>query len=323
MNRLGVCFMGTPSVPEMVAIARRAEELGYESAWVAETRITRDALVPLTAIAAATRDLRVGSAVLNVYTRTPMVMAISALALSELAGDRVVLGLGTGSPLILKQQGIAMDRPLARLREYAETVPRLLAGERVDTAGMEGAQLEDVTNVPDGGIPLYLGVTGPRALRLAGECADGVLLNGFMSTGYVSDAARRIAEGAEAAGRAADLEVVALLVVSTDPDAKVAKDRARGLMATYLSLFPNVAEATGLPPKKVAATRKAFFAKGPEAAAATVPDAWVDAHTVAGTPDDCRTRIADYRAAGATNAVICPIDPDPMATVEALAPTPI
>ncbi|MQA96103.1 MAG: LLM class flavin-dependent oxidoreductase [Streptosporangiales bacterium] len=222
MERTGVGFMGIPTVPEMVAIAQRAETLGYESAWVAETRIARDAIVPMTA----------------------------------------------------------------------------------DTA-----------------VPLYLGVTGPKALRLAGECADGVLLNGFMSTAYVSDAIRRISDGLRGSGRdVPDPEVIAMLVVSVDEDAAHAKDQARRLLATYLALFPNVAAATGLPSEQVAGTRERFFAAGPDEAARTVPDAWVEAHTVAGTPEECRDRIAEYRAAGATTAVLCPIGPDPMAAVEALAP---
>ena len=92
-------------VPEMVRLAQKAESAGFESVWVAETRITRDAVVPMVAIAGATAKIRVGSAIMNVFTRGPVVIAITFLGLDELAPGRIVMGLGTGSPLILAPQG--------------------------------------------------------------------------------------------------------------------------------------------------------------------------------------------------------------------------
>ena len=133
--RTGLLFLGAPAVPEMVSIAQRAEAAGFESAWVAETRLTRDAMTPAAAIALGTERLRVGTGIVNVYTRNPVLLALTFATLDEIAPGRIVMGLGAGSPLVLAPQGITFDRPLTRLREYCEVIPRLLAGEAVTTAG--------------------------------------------------------------------------------------------------------------------------------------------------------------------------------------------
>src|SRR5688500_5676939 len=195
----------------MVRLSQRAEARGFESVWVAETRMTRDAFVPLAAIAQATERVRLGSGIVNAYTRNPVVIAISFIGLEELAPGRVVMGLGCGSPLVLAPQGIAFEKPLTRLREYCDVIPRLIRGEEVTYDGeavrLEGAQVEDLLSqaaAPGGprtSIPLCIGATGPRALEYAGEVADAVMLNISLPTDYVRDAVGRIAEGARRAGR--------------------------------------------------------------------------------------------------------------------------
>ena len=135
-SRLGLIFAGAPAVPEMVEISRRAEERGFDSVWVAETRMTRDGLVPAAAIASATSRIAVGTGIVPVFTREPMVLAISFRALAEIAPGRMRMGIGTGSPRILEMPGIAFDRPLTRLREYAEVLPPLVEKLRsLTTAG--------------------------------------------------------------------------------------------------------------------------------------------------------------------------------------------
>ena len=147
-RRLGLLFAGAPRVPEMVALARRAEEHGFESVWVAETRMTRDGFVPLAAIAQATSRVKVGTGIVNVYTRGAVVVAISFAALEEIAPGRVIMGLGAGSPLVLAPQGVAWKKPVTRLREYCDVVRPLLRGEEVAYEGefvhLEGAQIQDL-----------------------------------------------------------------------------------------------------------------------------------------------------------------------------------
>jgi 5,10-methylenetetrahydromethanopterin reductase len=324
--RLGLAFLGAPAIPEMVELARRAEEAGFESIWVAETRITRDAVVPLAAIAAATKRIRLGTAIMNVFTRGPVVIGITFLGLDELAPGRIVMGLGTGSPRILAPQGQPFEKALTRLREYCEVLRPLLRGEEVTYDGtairLEGARVEDILG---GGkiasaartIPLYLGVTGPRSLELAGSVADGVLLNVCLSTSYVEHARRLIGRGAASVGRsAADVELGMMTVVSPDADSGQAKDRARRFVAVYLSMFPNIARETGLPGDFLDSLGASLERGGVEEAAVLVDDEIVDTLVVAGTPEECRRRLGEYRAAGVELQVLIPLEGAFDATIE-------
>lgn len=328
---VGLAFLGAPRVPEMVRLARKAEASGFESLWVAETRITRDAVVPLAAIAAATERVRLGSAILNVYTRNPVVLAITFVSLDELAPGRVVMGLGCGSPKVLAPQGQPFTRPLTRLREYVEVLRPLMRGETVDYAGqtirLEGARIEDML-AADASIasaatqmPLYLGVTGEPALALAGEASDGVLLNVCLPTAYVTRARSVIEEGAQRAGRDfAAIEIGMMLVVSPDEDSRSGKDRARRFISLYLSLFPNIARETGLPAEWLEQLQEAFLAGGVADAARLVDDTLVDSLTAAGTPAECQARIDEYRRAGVDLPVFVPLDGAIDQTIELLGP---
>jgi 5,10-methylenetetrahydromethanopterin reductase len=322
-NRLGFGFLGAPAVPQMVDLARRAEELGYESVWVAETRFTRDGIAPLAAIAAATRTIKVGTGIVNVYTRGPVVTAISFASLDEISGGRTLMGLGPGSPLILAPQGISFNKPLKRLREYSHVVEQLLAGDAVtyhgETIQLNGVKLELTPVRPH--IPLYLGVTGTRALELAGEIGDGVLMNAFLPTSYTRRAVRSVERGAkEGARRIADIDLCGCLVVCVDEDSTHAKDQVRPLIALYLSVFPNIARETELPEDFVNKTRSTFQTQGLGAAAELISNEIVDTLVVAGTADECLARIAQYRTAGLQLPVLFPIESNLQAAMEALAP---
>jgi 5,10-methylenetetrahydromethanopterin reductase len=306
-RRLGLLFVGAPSVPEMVALARRAEERGFESVWMAETRMTRDGFVPLAAIAAATERVRLGTGIVNVYTRGAVVLAISFNALAEIAPGRVVAGLGPGSPLVLAPQGVAWDRPVARLREYVDVLRPLLRGEEVHYDGefvrLDGAKIEDVlaedAGLAGGEMPVYLGVTGRKAVELAGEIADGALFNVCLPTAYVERALGWLREGAARGGRdARDIEVGMAILTSADDDSETGKERAHRFAALYLSLFPNIAKETGLDPDLVAAMRAAFEQDGVDAAVRILPRSAVDLLCAAGTPAECQERLEEYRAAG-------------------------
>jgi 5,10-methylenetetrahydromethanopterin reductase len=314
----------------MVGLARRAEDRGFESIWVAETRITRDGLVPLAAIATATERVRLGTGILNVYTRHPVALAISFIALDEIAPGRVLMGLGPGSPLVLEPQGIGFDRPVTRLREYCEVMRPLLRGEAVtydgQTVTLRGARIEDLlTGTEEGGgtaasMPIWLGVTGPRALELAGEVADGILLNAAMSVDYVRERLPVIERGAQRSGRTLDdIELGMATVVSPHEDSAQGKDGARRFLALYLSLFPNIARETGVGAEFLDSLRAVFHEQGLEAAAPLVGDEIVDRLTAAGTPDECRARIDEYRAAGVQLPVLFPVPGAMELTIEALA----
>ena len=307
----------------MVGLARKAEARGFESVWVAETRMTRDAVAPAAAIAGGTEKIKVATGIVNVFTRGPVVLAITFASLAEIAPGRIVMGLGTGSPLVLAPQGHPFAKPLTRLREYVEVIRPLLRGEPVTYAGetvsLQGARIEDLLSetgaVSPAPLPLYLGVTGPRALELAGEVADGVLLNVALPRAYVERALEAIERGARRAGRAlTDVDVAMAIAVSPH-----GKDAARRFLALYLTTFPNIARETGLPEDALAAIGTALDEEGLEGASRLVGDEVVDALCAAGTPEECRARLDEYREAGVALPVLVPLEGAIEATIETLS----
>jgi 5,10-methylenetetrahydromethanopterin reductase len=320
LKRLGLAFLGEPAVPKMIEAARRAESLGFESVWVAETRFARDGFVPAAAIAARTERILVSTGVVNVYTRNPVILAISYATLDELSGGRAIFGIGPGSPLVLEPQGHGFDRPLARLREYVEIGRRLISGEEVhytgETVSVGGVKLEFVP--VRNSIPVYLGVTGPRAMRMAGEISDGVLMNGFTSCSYVRRSVERIEAGARVAGRdASEIDLAIGLVTSVDDDADVARNRVRPLIAMYLARFPNIARETGYGEEYLERVRREVRERGLEAGGRLVPQEVVDDLAAAGTPGHVRDRIGEYRRAGIQCPVLFTVGPNLDETLEA------
>ncbi|HEY1515626.1 MAG TPA: LLM class flavin-dependent oxidoreductase [Solirubrobacteraceae bacterium] len=328
-GRTGLLFLGAPAVPEMIKLARQAEAAGFESAWVAETRLTRDAITPVAALALATERMRIGTGIVNVYTRGPVLLALTFATLDELAPGRIAMGLGAGSPLVLAPQGVAFERPLTRLKEYCEVIPRLLAGEAVSYRGqcieLDGARIEDVL-ARDGEvgaharIPLYLAATGPRAVEYAGEVADGVLLNVCLPVSYVRERGHRLTAGARRAGRdPSAIEVAMCIVVAPDADPRRGRDAARRFIAVYLSLFPNVARETGLEPELIRTLGEAFADGGVDAAAPCVGDDVVDLLSASGSVEDCRRRLDDYREAGVDLPILAPVEGALELTIDTLA----
>jgi 5,10-methylenetetrahydromethanopterin reductase len=307
MAPLGLELFGEPAVPEMMAIAQRAESLGYESIWLTETRFTRDAVTTAAAVTAATTRVRVATAVINPYTRGAVLAAVTAATLDELAGGRFIFGIGPGSPAILARQGIPFDLPLLRLRETVEIVRRLLRGEEVwfegETIAVAGARLDFTPVRPS--IPIYLGVTGPKALALAGEIADGVLLNGFVSLSYTRRAVEIVRTAARAAGRDPDtVEIAGSIHVAVDADGQAARDATRPLIATYLAGFPHIARESGIAAEVLERIVAAYGRGGPVAAAALVSDAIVADLACAGTVADVRAGLAGRREAGVQLPVV-------------------
>jgi 5,10-methylenetetrahydromethanopterin reductase len=313
MSRVGIGFLSHPHVRGMVEIAKQAEAAGFDSAWVAETRIARDAIVPATAIALGTSHIRVGTAAVNVFTRGAVLTAVTFASLSEVAPGRVVLGLGAGSPEPLAQQGYAFDRPFTRLRETLEAV-RLTwqAGEQVDYAGqavtLEGL-LPEVR--PEPLPPVYLCTSGPRALRYAGGAADGVVIDVLLPTSFIGAARALLDEGA--GGRFAGEVACALLTSVADTRAEAAA-RIRPTLARYLIGFPELSDKLGIDEDFLDRCRSRAATGGIEAVLPELDDAFVGRFAVCGTAADCRERVEEYRDAGADLPILMP-DPDSFAAV--------
>lgn len=305
--RLGIGFLGYPDLRSLVEAGRAAEAAGFESAWVAETRLTRDAVTGVAALLLATTRIRVGSAAINVFTRGAGLIAVTWATLAEAAPGRALLGLGVGSETPLAQQGYTVNHQLGRLGEMVEGVRAAWAGEVPITRHGAYVQFRDlmleVRPVPPPAV--YLCVSGPRALTLAGRIADGVVLDAFLQPTFALHARSLLDAGArEQSFRG---ELAGAVVVSLAPNREDAAAAVRPLLANYLVNFPELARVSGVDPELVALLRSEAAAGGMEAASRLVPDELVAAHALCGPPAACRDRLAKYRAAGYELPILFPL----------------
>jgi 5,10-methylenetetrahydromethanopterin reductase len=316
--KLGLGFLGGPDLRSLVEIGRSAEKAGFDSLWHAETRITRDSVTALTALAMETKKVRVGSAAINVFTRGAVLTAITWAALAEAAPGRVVLGIGPGSPDPLGQQGFPFEFPVTRLREYVASIRA--TWHDVPPVSFEGRHTKLSQLMPEvrpaDGVPIYLCVTGPRALDCAGQISDGVILNAFMPASYTR---RSIARLDAAAGGTFKGELGQCLVVALADTIAEAAARVRPILATYLVYFPNLAAETGLEAGFLSSLREKAKDGGLEATFAELPDSLVSEHALVGPVGACKERLAGYREAGLELPILFP-DPISMErTVRELA----
>ncbi|WP_378738021.1 LLM class flavin-dependent oxidoreductase [Nocardia brasiliensis] len=293
------------TLSELTAAATAAEAAGAGVLWLPE--LHRSATVVAAAVAPTVRTAGVGTAVALAFARSPMVTALAALDLDELAGGRFVLGLGTGARRLIEEwHGAEWERPVARLRDTVTAIRAFVAGAHLGAPiAHEGA----VRRMRVSGyqrpyppvrreIPIYLAAVGPQLVRLAGEIADGWLSHELCSPTYLTEVVLpRLDAGLAKAGRdRSRLEVVASLCCSITDDAIVARRRAAGTVGFYASVagYREFFEAHGLGAEqdRVIAARKA--GGGANRLADSVPDAMIEPLVAAGTPEQVAARIGEY-----------------------------
>ena len=332
MQRVGICFLDRPEVERCLSLAQMAEEAGFDSVWVCETRLARDAISMLGALAAVTKRVKLGSGVINSWTRVAPLTAMTFATLDDLAPGRVLLGIGAYWDPLAWKQGIERRKPLKQMREYVEVLRRLLNLERFTMEG-EFVQVRDIQLDLGYGaprtprqIPIYIGATGEKMLELSGEVADGVLLNGITDVDYTRRAVERIAAGAQRAGRNPDeIDRPQLVNVSMDADGDRAREIARRLITMYLGQQPHIAKASRLSEERLQEIREALGGWPPsdggiERAMRLVDDDVVERLFVVGTPDECRAKAQRYLDAGATGIVLVPTSNNYEEIIEVFAP---
>jgi 5,10-methylenetetrahydromethanopterin reductase len=308
---------------------RYAEACGFEAVWQAESRLVREATVPMAAFAAVTTRIKVGSGVVNCWTRNVGLLAATFATLDDLAPGRVMLGIGAWWDPLASKVGITRRRPLQAMREVVEVTRRLLAMERVTYHG-EFVRVTDIEiDVVHGDrapkpVPIYVGATGMKMMELAGEIADGVLLNYMVSPQYDRQALQALSVGAARAGRAVeDIDRPQLVVCSLDRDRAVALDRARELLTQYLGQQPHIMKASGVDPGLIEEINKVLtWPAGPEEirrAMHIVPDEAVQMISASGTPEECRAKVREYVDAGCTCPVLYPLGDDVRLMIDTFA----
>jgi 5,10-methylenetetrahydromethanopterin reductase len=304
-------------ISDGISYCQYAEEKGFEAVWQAESRLVRDAIVPMAAFAATTTRLKIGSGVINNWTRNAALIAATFLTLDDLAPNRILLGLGAWWDPLAKNVGIDRSRPLTAMREVATVVRRLLNMERVTFHG-EFVHLNEVElDIVHGrreprNVPIYIGATGMKMMELTGEIADGVLLNYLVSPKYNEQALSALEAGAKRAGRSVDdLDRPQLVVCSMDHDRKRALDSARKLVTQYLGQQPHIMKASGVSQAVLDRIHQVLTWPATEEeierAMELVPDEVVQLITASGTPEECVRKVEEYRAAGCTCPVLYPL----------------
>jgi probable F420-dependent oxidoreductase len=314
------------SAAQCVDLARKAEtEWGYRAIWLAETG-GADSFALAGALAQATSQVEIGTAIVPTYNRTPAVLACGAGTVAQLSGDRFILGLGTSSHAIIEQwNGVALEQPLARVRETVAILRQAFAGDRTDFEGKtlrsHGFRLGVQPGKP---MPIYLAGLREKMLTLAGEVGEGLIIN-FMPVDAMPKILGAYQAGAKRAGRdASGDEVVARFQIAITDDVPAARKLVRlgfgGYVATpvYNKFFEWVGYAD-----VAKGVREAFAAKDRAGSAAAMTDDFIDSVTILGTAEQCREKLAAFVEAGVTTPILAPLAVGPQASeavFEAMAP---
>ena len=305
--RIGVAFDGFVTTGEAIALAQRAVAAGAKSLWVAEHLGYREAIATCMAFAfKAPGPLLVPTAV-SPYLWHPTPTAMAMATLDEVAPGCAAIAIGTGNPLFLQESGRAVEKPVRAMREFAEALRRLWAGDAAQMDGefikLAGARLAFKPSAP---IPIYVAAIGPDMLRLAGRVGDGVVLSAGLSTDSVRQSIAVSAEGASKAGRdMATFRRAGYLFFGTSRNAKEAVDAVRQKLAFVMRnkfLGANI-KASGIPVDQEAVIA-AIARRDIAGAAALVPDEAVEAFGIAGTPEHCTKRLRDFIDAGLDEPVL-------------------
>lgn len=316
-DRVALYLQDAHPIRDGMRYAQYAESHGFEAVWQAESRLVRDAIVPMAAFAAVTERIKVGSGVVNNWTRNVSLLAATFLTLDDLAPDRIILGIGAWWDPLAANVGITRSKPLKAMRETVTVVRDLLAMKRVTFHGefvhVTGIELDVVHGRREPrNVPIYIGATGMQMMELAGEIADGVLLNYCVPPAYNDAALEHIARGAQRAGRSLDdLDRPQLVVCSVDHDHQRALDGARELLTQYLAQQPHIAQASGVRPEVVAEIQSILSWPATKEqirqAMRLVPDDLVERITASGTPAEAKAKVRQYIAHGCTCPILYPL----------------
>ena len=309
MERIGVAFSTGMSPPEVVECVQLAEELGYESAWMAEGH-GGDQFSILTACALSTKTILLGTSISSVFVRSAPTIAMAAASVDHFSGGRFILGLGSSHKVQVEpEHGLTFSDPIPRLRECVEIVRALLRDGKVSHSGrafdIQGFDLwfEPLRRE----IPIYLAGVFPKMLGICGEIAQGAILT-WSTLEHVRNAAQHVSDGALRAGRSPQqVDMATLLSCTVSADLDEARQQMRPIVVNYV-LFPRygrlMAEA-GFP-GEVEAMRQALVEGDRERALRLVPDDLIDQITLVGGPERCRQRLQEYRGAGITLPIVAP-----------------
>jgi len=292
----------------------------------------RDAIVPMAAYAAVTGRIKVGSGVINNWTRNIGLLAATFLTLDDLARDRIICGIGAWWDPLAKNVGINRQKPLLAMKETVQILKRLLAMERVTFHGeflhVEGIELDVVHGRKEPRhVPIYIGATGDMMMEMTGEIAEGVVLNYCVPPEYNNKALELLDAGAKRAGkRLEDIDRPQLIVCSVDNDHDKAIDTSRELLTQYLAQQPHIAKASGVSMDIVEKIQSILGWPATheqiQNAKHLVPEELILKITASGTPDEARKKVQEYVNNGCTCPILYPVGGDVHLLIDTFAQTP-
>jgi F420-dependent oxidoreductase-like protein len=310
MNRLGVSFgWRDKSLAGIVECVRIAEQVGVESAWIPEAW-GRDAFLALGDIAHATQRIKLGTGIINAYSRSPAAIAMATATLEELSNGRAILGIGSsGAQVIERWHGLHFQQPFTRLRECITIVRQILSGEQVNLEGkvFHVSNFRLAVQAPTRRIPIYLAAMSSQMLQLAGEIADGVLLY-LEPFSKMPEAIAEIQKGVERAKRpAGSVDVAAFLPTFVSEQPGQAKEPVARVIAYYVGgmgvYYHRKLSQSGF--KAEADKIQTAWLRGDRATATSeVTQELVDSVAITGTPAQCRSRLQEFRKAGVTLPIL-------------------
>jgi 5,10-methylenetetrahydromethanopterin reductase len=328
-NQVALYLQDAHDLRDGLDYVRYAEEKGFDAVWQAESRLVRDAIVPMAAYAAVTERLKVGSGVINNWTRNIGLLAATFLTLDDLAPDRVICGIGAWWDPLAKNVGIDRRKPLLAMRETVDVLRRLLNMERVTFHGefvhVDGIELDVVHGRREPrNVPIYIGATGDKMMELTGEICDGVVLNYCVPPEYNIKALEMLDAGAKKSGRRVeDIDRPQLIVCSVDDDRERAIDTTRGLLTQYLAQQPHIAKASGVSDEVVAQIQSILGWPATheqiQKAKHLVPEELIHRITASGTPEEAKAKVAEYIKYGCTCPILYPVGGDVKVLVDTFA----
>ena len=328
MKRVALYLQDAHSLQDGIKYAQYAEAHGFEAVWQAESRLVRDAIVPMAAFAATTTRIKIGSGVINNWTRNIGLLAATFLTLDDLAPNRIICGIGAWWDPLAANVGIERRKPLTAMRETIDVLRRLLAMENVTFDGefhkVKGIELDVVHGRREPrNVPVFIGATGMKMMEMTGEIADGVVLNYCVPPEYNDDAMEQLAAGAKRAGRSMDeIDRPQLIVCSVHNDRATAIKGAKRLLTQYLAQQPHIAKASGVSAEIVGKVQSILgwpaTKEQVEEAMQFVPDEFVLKISATGTPADVRARVQQYVDRGCTCPILYPMG-DPYLMMDTFA----
>ena len=310
------------SLETAIQRAARADELGYESAYVTHIA-ARDSVTTLMAYAARTERIKLGTGVMPIYSRTPVATAQSFATLDEFSHGRAVIGLGVSHrPVVEAWYGQTIDKPLRETREYVGIVRAILRGEDPPAGDKFRSSFRFMAYEPRADIPIYLAGLSEKMLRLSGEIADGVVL-WLCNPHYIRDVVvPAVSEGREKAGLPLEgFDIVAAVPSAVTGEPEEARARLRKELVPYFSLpfYRTMIEASGFE-EDVARFDRGMQEGGPDAAIQAISDEYLGLLAAIGTPEEAAAAVRRYRDCGTTSPCIGGITKtDFDATLDALA----